>query len=125
MCSPMPDGDDFGPVTVPDNWGELQAAEDEMGRQDELWGQQDHPDIGGKVHARSRRASYLETLDRTRDREAFSRKVGYLGWDDILLEEVYEALSEGDEEKMRVELIQVAAVALQWAGAIRRRQKNG
>lgn len=39
----------------------------------------------------------------------------------ILLEEVHEALAEGDDEALRAELIQVAAVAVQWAEAIDRR----
>ena len=32
----------------------------------------------------------------------------------ILLEEVFEALAESDAEKLRVELVQVAAVAVAW-----------
>lgn len=124
MCSPMPDGDDFGLVDVPDNWEELTASEDEMGRQDALWGVQDRPDIGGWF-PESFRLSYLEKLDRVREREARTRSNGTLGWDLILLEEVYEALAEEDEDKLRVELIQVAAVALQWARAIRRRKLSG
>jgi len=39
-------------------------------------------------------------------------------WALVLLEEVLEALEEHDEEKLREELIQVAAVAVRWAGAI-------
>lgn len=39
-------------------------------------------------------------------------------WALVLLEEVLEALEEHDEERLREELIQVAAVAVRWAGAI-------
>lgn len=46
---------------------------------------------------------------------------GNVTWADILLEEVFEALAEDDSERLRVELIQVAAVAVQWAEAIDRR----
>ena len=39
-------------------------------------------------------------------------------WSLVLLEEVLEALEEDDEARLREELIQVAAVAVRWAGAI-------
>jgi hypothetical protein len=39
-------------------------------------------------------------------------------WDDILLEEVYEALSETDRGNLRTELIQVAAVCAAWVEAL-------
>ncbi|TIH26025.1 NUDIX hydrolase, partial [Subtercola vilae] len=42
-------------------------------------------------------------------------------WQDILLEEVFEAFAESDTSKLRTELIQVAAVAQQWVEAIDRR----
>lgn len=41
---------------------------------------------------------------------------------DILLEEVAEAFAEDDPEKLRAELVQVAAVAVQWVEAIDARQ---
>ena len=37
-----------------------------------------------------------------------------LTWDFILLEEVYEAISERDNKKLKIELIQVAAVCTAW-----------
>ena len=46
---------------------------------------------------------------------------GSLAWDGILLEEVYEAFAEEDPIKLRSELVQVAAVAVQWIAAIDRR----
>jgi hypothetical protein len=45
-----------------------------------------------------------------------------LTWRDILLEEVYEAFAETDSDRLREELIQVAAVALSWVDAIDRRK---
>jgi hypothetical protein len=36
----------------------------------------------------------------------------------VLLEEVLEALEEDNEERLRAELVQVAAVAVRWIGAI-------
>jgi hypothetical protein len=46
------------------------------------------------------------------------------GWDVILMEEVYEALAEKDPDRLRAELVQVAAVAVQWIDCINRRQKE-
>ena len=43
-------------------------------------------------------------------------------WRHVLLEEVYEALAEVREAALEAELIQVAAVAVAWVGAIRRRR---
>lgn len=40
----------------------------------------------------------------------------------VLLEEVFEALAEDDDEKLRVELIQVAAVAAKWVRIIDERR---
>ena len=39
-------------------------------------------------------------------------------WSLVLLEEVLEALEARTEEELREELVQVAAVAVRWAGAI-------
>lgn len=40
----------------------------------------------------------------------------------VLLEEVFEALAESDDERLRVELIQVAAVAAKWVQIIDERK---
>lgn len=47
---------------------------------------------------------------------------GYLTWRHILLEEVYEALVEEDPERLRRELIQVAAVAVRWVEVLDERK---
>ena len=39
-------------------------------------------------------------------------------WALVLLEEVLEAMHEDDVERLRAELVQVAAVAVRWIGAI-------
>lgn len=44
-----------------------------------------------------------------------------LSWADILREEFYEALAEEDDEELRAELVQVAAVAVRWIEAIDQR----
>jgi hypothetical protein len=46
---------------------------------------------------------------------------GRVTWRHILTEEVYEAFAESDPTKLRAELVQVAAVAVQWIQAIDRR----
>jgi hypothetical protein len=46
---------------------------------------------------------------------------GYLDWLHILREEVAEAFAESDPAKLRAELVQVAAVAVNWVEAIDRR----
>jgi hypothetical protein len=43
-----------------------------------------------------------------------------LTWRHILLEEVYEALAEEDPERLRTELLQVAAVCASWIASIDR-----
>lgn len=45
-------------------------------------------------------------------------------WTAILLEEVFEALAEGDPAGLRKELVQVAAVAVQWVEEIDRRAQS-
>ena len=49
---------------------------------------------------------------------------GQGSWEHILTEEVFEAYAEEDEDALRAELVQVAAVAVSWINAIDRR-KNG
>lgn len=46
---------------------------------------------------------------------------GGLTWLDVLLEEFAEALAEEDQDKLRTELIQLAAVAVRWIEDIDRR----
>jgi len=87
----------------------------ERAAQDEKWGEQNHPDgTGADFYKRSADAHRLQCD------EKFRRGQGT--WNDILLEEVYEALAESDPAKLRVELIQVAAVATAWVEAIDRRE---
>ena len=75
--------------------------------QNQKWGMQSHPNGTGKPGS-DRQANY----SRQTCREAFDAGVGT--WAHILIEEVDEALAEVDSDKLRAELIQVAAVAQQW-----------
>lgn len=108
---------------------------DERRRQDEKWGEQNHPDGTGEHSMPLSRivfhrpaapggrhcASELALLAKeATDRAA---RAGMVTWTDILLEEVFEALAEDDSDKLRTELVQIAAVATQWVEAIDRRQR--
>lgn len=86
---------------------------DERNRQDDKWGIQDHPDGTEDTFAMQR------DIHTRLCNDAFS--VGKGTWRHILSEEVYEAYAETDVAKLRVELIQVAAVASAWVEAIDRR----
>jgi hypothetical protein len=91
----------------------------ERERQDGRWGEQNHPNGTGLtvfgIGFEQWRDVIREEVDR-RAREHVSV------WSLILLEEVFEALAEGDPVKLRAELVQAAAVAVSWVEAIDRRQ---
>jgi hypothetical protein len=89
----------------------VQAEED---RQVELWGEQNHPDGTGEDFA------VAASMAKEACEAAFANGTGT--WLDILVEEVFEAAEEADEEALIVELTQVAAVAKNWIRAIKRRQ---
>jgi len=114
---------------------------EERRRQDAKWGEQNHPDGTGPEaeplsiapwchttteidpNDSARRLAEIFT-QRTDDRFSSSTTDRPGTWADILLEEVFEGLAEEDPARLRVELIQVAAVATQWAEAIDRRAKE-
>lgn len=88
----------------------------ERERQDEKWGEQNHPDgtnlknDGWRTHAR-------EQCQR-------AAAEGRVTWAHILQEEFVEALAEVGPAKLRAELIQVAAVAVAWIEALDRRERT-
>lgn len=82
--------------------------------QDETWGEQNHPDGTGLDGDR-------KAADAARARCKRAAVLGQDTWRLILDEEVQEAFAEADPAILRVELIQVAAVAMAWAQAIDRR----
>lgn len=80
-------------------------------RQDDLWGEQNH----------SQRLEYLSplwmsswtTVDQVKAAVEVRFENGHQSWDDILFEEVAEAMEPGIKHRnRRAELIQVAAVAI-------------
>jgi len=85
----------------------------ERRRQDTLWGRQDHVDGTGFGHYLELGIA-LDSMGRSRQDEI------PMCWADILIEEVGEALSEMDPEKLKTDLIQVAAVAVSWVESISR-----
>jgi len=94
----------------------------ERARQDRKWGQQDLPDGTGPDETgpgliwsySDMRELAQEACDDARD--ADDRRM-----DLVLLEEVFEALAEQQPGPLRIELLQVAAIAVKWIEMIDRR----
>lgn len=91
----------------------LGEVADERRRQDEKWGQQNH---GWKTGTPNQQR--LADAARTACERHFAAGDG--GWQDILMEEFFEALGESDTVKLREELLQLAAVAVAWVECIDR-----
>lgn len=96
----------------------LQEVRAERARQDQKWGEQNHPDGTGQ---------YPETIDADVARMACQNAAegGYLDWMHILREEVAEAFAESDPARLRAELVQVVSVGVAWIQAIDRRSRRG
>jgi hypothetical protein len=89
----------------------------ERKRQDEKWGEQNHPMLDTPFTVdgmRQREKNYKQTNDSKRD----------VSWFAILMEEVYEAFAETEPEKQYGEMIQVAAVAVQIAEYLKRKKNE-
>ncbi len=82
--------------------------------QDEKWGESNHPDGTGGADRRAMAAAHLDLCA-----SAFAAGSGT--WRHILAEEFTEALAQDNPARLRVELVQVAAVAVAWIEAIDRR----
>jgi hypothetical protein len=91
----------------------LAEVSEERDAQDAKWGEQNHPDGTNLKND--------DWRDHARRQCQTAAAEGRLTWAHILQEEFVEALAEEDPEKLRAELIQVAAVAVAWAEAIDRR----
>lgn len=92
----------------------LDLVDDEIFDQDKKWGSnRTHPDVHEDAIIPSvyHMGWNSDIFKKTTDHRALT---GTLSWADILLEEVAEALDEDDTQKRIVELVQVAAVAVQW-----------
>lgn len=76
-----------------------------------LWGVQNHmPDGTGP--------QWTSLADAARHECERAGETGRLSWRHVLVEEVTEALAEDEPTRLRRELVQVAAVAVQWIQAI-------
>lgn len=95
----------------------------ELDRQHAMWGEQNHPDMSDDVSAG--RAMFAGYANRYKRINAVAATAGDIDWTGIFLEEVYEALAESDPALIRAELVQAAAVAVQWCAAIDRRLAGG
>jgi hypothetical protein len=104
-------------MTQPDVVDALVLAEilQERRRQDEKWGEQNHPDGTGDVAF-----ALMGNAAKTRCQEAAIE--GNVTWEHILTEEIYESYAETEPEFIREELIQAAAVIVAWIAAIDRRK---
>lgn len=96
----------------------LAEVRDERERQHAKWGEQNPPDGTGPQR---RQDIFALDPDLAKGRCAVAFQEGRGTWAHILAEEVAEALVESDPAKLRAELVQVAAVAVQWIEAIDRR----
>lgn len=88
----------------------------ERDRQDEKWGQQNHPN--GRVGGRIEHEAAIEARFRCQ-----SNGPGEDNWRDILDEEIAEAYAATSDAELRAELVQVAAVAVAWVETIDRRSR--
>ena len=97
------------------------AIQREQDRQIAKWGVQDHPSFHDTVHHEA-----LVRDDAVRffkDACAESASAGTLTWEEIFLEEMAEARAEiNNDENLKTELIQIAAVALSWIESINRKK---
>lgn len=103
--------------------GPLAEVALEREAQDRKWGEQNHPDGTGPnllmPNGGITADLYREAM---RDRCDQMHRFGAGTWEHILTEEYAEALAESDPDKLRTELLQLAAVAVAWAECIDRRQ---
>lgn len=115
------------PTILPMSAAVLEEVSHERVRQEAKWGQQNHPDGTGPlrraltmtdINLDLRTGAELARIFRNKTERQFAANAGtYL---DILLEEVFEATAEDDQQALRTELIQVAAVAVAWVEKIDR-----
>lgn len=87
---------------------------EERARHIARWGIQNHESYNSELKVRE----YKRAEERYKSIWSAQKAEGRITWDVVLLEEVFEALSETDPEKRKEELIQVAAVAIAEAESI-------
>lgn len=101
----------------------LEEVRWERYRQEQLWGQQDHPNgtgpyILGDVMVDGRHR-YALGLERWAKRRCVTEHAGGRGtYEHILTEEWAEVVASADPHRLRAELVQLAAVAVGWVAKI-------
>lgn len=104
-------------MNKPSTWPRLKIfrdVSDERESQLKKWGVQYLPDLEPVPSSWACRILYKSMADDWKQTNAYRVNDGTIAWDGILLEEVYEALAEGDTDRLREELIQAAAVIVAW-----------
>ena len=105
----------------------IKAIREEIKAQDIKWHEQNHPDGTGPYSyplegivptATNVTALYLEI--KAKEKTDSKAQLGKCTFKDILLEEVFEALAAEDQDRLVEELIQSAAVIVQWIAKIGR-----
>lgn len=95
----------------------LDEVVDERIEQNKRYGVQIMPDGTGGARWEGLLADAREDFD-------FAAKNDSLTWAHVLNEEVLEAFAEKDVDRLRAELIQVAAVAVQWVESLDMRRSR-
>ncbi|WP_433622954.1 hypothetical protein [Nocardia sp. CA-120079] len=103
----------------------------ERANQDARWGEQNHPDGTGPAWARDEfgglggKLTATEYADLMRWYCATAAAADRVTFRHILIEEIAEAFAEDDPIALRMELIQVAAVAQAWVAKLDRELRTG
>lgn len=110
----------------------LVSIASERARQNERWGEQNHPDIMHSAVVEEMigesipldvlcKAYGLPTEQLARAACDAAKSIGKLTWSHIAVEELCEVVCAPDDEARVTELVQLAAVCVAWAEAIKRR----
>lgn len=97
---------------------------DELDRQDAKWGQQNHPSVYEELKTNVDclcKHHNIPAEDVAKFHVEHLSRAGELTFTDILMEEISEAVCAPNETLRREELVQCAAVIINWIKAIDRR----
>lgn len=104
----------------------LALVNEEMQRQEQLWGIQSHPLTSrSEEDSAALREDYRATADLLKECNDEDAKTGRQSWAGILGEEFYEAIAEDNTPAAITELIQVAASALSAIKSLKRHGIHG
>lgn len=107
----------------------LKEVAAERKSQEARWGEQNHHDGTGPNTLMfgmrmPEEHTYADMRKRATDITDSRTSMGMVSYGDIFLEEVFEAMAESDQDRLREELVQCAAVAVAWVEKIDRDQLN-